>query len=103
MSYKLTPYQTCGGLVSKFFLILAIPWTSAHQTPLSMGFSRQEYWNGLTFPSPGDLPDPGIGPGSPALWADSLPAEPPYITCKYLLPFSRLPCFVDNFVHYVSF
>ena len=42
-----------------------------------MGFSRQEYWSGLPFPSPGDLPDPGIEPGSPALQADSLPSEPP--------------------------
>ena len=49
----------------------------AHQAPLSMGFPRQEYWSGLTFPSPGDLPDPGIEPGSPALQADSLPFEPP--------------------------
>ena len=45
----------------------------AHQAPLSMGFSRQEYWSGLPYPSPGDLPDPGIEPGSPALQADSLP------------------------------
>ena len=44
-----------------------------------MGFSRQEYWSGLSFPSPGDLPDPGIKPGSLALWADSLRSEPPYI------------------------
>ena len=46
-------------------------WTVAHQVPLSMEFSRQEYWSGLPFPSPGDLPDPGIEPGSPALQADS--------------------------------
>ena len=44
-------------------------WTVAFQAPLSMGFSRQEYWSGLPFPSPGDLPDPGIKPGSPALQA----------------------------------
>ena len=49
------------------------PWTVAHQTPLSMEFSRQEYWTGLIFPSPGDLPKPGIKPRFPALWADSLP------------------------------
>ena len=48
----------------------------AHQAPLSMGFSRQEYWSGLPFPSPGDLPNPGIKPGSPALQADSLLSEP---------------------------
>ena len=48
------------------------PWTVVHQTPLSMGFSRQEYWNGLPFPPPGDLPHPGIKPRSPALQADAL-------------------------------
>ena len=50
---------------------------SLHQASPSMGFSRQEYWNGLPFPSPGDLPDPGIKPRSPALQADALPSEPP--------------------------
>ena len=55
----------------------ATPWTVAHQAPLSMEFSRQEYWSGLPCPSPGDLPDPGIKPGSPVLQVDSLPAEPP--------------------------
>ena len=53
------------------------PWTVACQVPLSMGFSRQEYWSGLPFPSPGDLLDPGIEPGSPTLQADSLLSEPP--------------------------
>ena len=52
-------------------------WTVTHQAPLSMDFSRQEYWNGLPFPSPGDLPDKGCEPGSPALLADSLPSELP--------------------------
>ena len=47
------------------------PWTVAHQAPLSMEFSREEYWSGLPFPSPGDRPYPGIKPGSPALQADS--------------------------------
>ena len=47
------------------------------QAPLFMGFPRQEYWSGLSFPSPGDLPEPGIEPGSPAFQADSLSAEPP--------------------------
>ena len=51
------------------------PWTVACQAPLSIGFSRQEYWSGLPFPSPGDLPDPGIEPGSSALQADSLMTE----------------------------
>ena len=53
------------------------PWTVAYQAPLSMEFSRQEYWSRLPFPSPGDLPDPGIEPGSPTLQADALPSEPP--------------------------
>ena len=53
-----------------------IPWTVACQAPLSMGFSRQEYWSGWPFPSPGDLPGPEIEPRPPALQADSLPAEP---------------------------
>ena len=53
------------------------PWTVACQAPLSMEFSRQEYWSGLPCPSPGDLPDPGIEPGSSALQAVSLPSEPP--------------------------
>ena len=47
--------------------LFATPWIVAHQAPRSMGFSRHEYWSGLPFPSPGDLPDPGIEPGSPAL------------------------------------
>ena len=55
--------------------LFATPWTVAYQAP-SMGFSRQEYWSGLPFPSPGDLPDPGIEPGSPTLQADALPSEP---------------------------
>ena len=51
-------------------------WTVASQASLSMGFSGQEYWSGLPFPTPGDLPNPGIEPRSPALQADFLPAEP---------------------------
>ena len=67
---------TCGsGLVAKSCLTLAIPWTVAQQAPPSMGFSRQKYRSGLPFPSPGDLPDPGIKPGSSALQEDSLPTE----------------------------
>ena len=57
--------------------LFATLWTIAHEAPLSMGFSRQEYWSGLPFPSPGDLPDPGIEPRSPALQADALTSEPP--------------------------
>ena len=56
--------------------LFVTPWTVAHQAPLSMGFSRQEQWSGLSFPSPGDLPDLGIKPRSPALQADALTSEP---------------------------
>ena len=57
--------------------LFATLWTVAYQASQSMGFSRQEYWSGLPFPSPGDLPDPGIEPRSPALRADTLPSEAP--------------------------
>ena len=57
--------------------LFATPWTVAYQVPPSTGFSIQEYWSGVPFPSPGDLPDPGIEPKSPALYADALPSEPP--------------------------
>ena len=57
--------------------LFATLWTVAYQAPPSMGFSRQEYWSGLPFPSPGDLPDPEIEPGSPSLEADTLTSEPP--------------------------
>ena len=63
-------------LLSRVWLF-ATPWTVAHQAPPSMGFSRQESWSGLPFPSPGNLPDPGIEPRSPALQADPLTSEPP--------------------------
>ena len=63
-------------LVTQSCPALCNPWTEACQTPLSMEFSRQEYWSGQPFPSPGDLPDPQE-PGSPALQADSLLSEPP--------------------------
>ena len=52
-------------------------WTVAYQAHASMGFSRQEYWSGVPLPSPGDLPDPGIEPRSPALQANALQSEPP--------------------------
>ena len=64
-----------GGVVAKSCPTLVTPWTVACQASLTMGFSRQEYWSGLPFPSPGDLPNPGIEPRSPALQADSLPTE----------------------------
>ena len=62
--------------------LCATPWTVAHQAPPSMGFSRQEYWSGLPFPSPGDLPDPGIKPRFPALQADTLTSEPHLVEDK---------------------
>ena len=57
--------------------LFATPWTVAYKVPPFMGFSRQECWSGMPFPSPGYLPDPGIELGSPALQADALPSEPP--------------------------
>ena len=57
--------------------LTTIPWTIVPQDPLFVEFSRQEFWSGLPFPSPGDLPDPGFEPGSSALQADSLLSEPP--------------------------
>ena len=56
--------------------LFVTPWTAACQTPLTMEYSRQEYWSGKPFPSPGDLPNPGIKPGSHTWQADSLPSEP---------------------------
>ena len=67
-----------GGFIAKLCPTLATPWTVAWQAPLSVGFSRQEYWSGLPFPSPGDLPDPGSSwpwPRSPSLQADRLPTS----------------------------
>ena len=76
-------YLFGGGLVPKSCRTLATPWTVACQAPLFMGFSRQEYWSGLPFPSPGDLPGPRIEPRSPALQADSWPTE---LQGKTLMP-----------------
>ena len=69
----------CVCMLSQFSHVplFATIWTIAHQAPLSVGFSWQEYWSGLPFSSLGDLPDPGIEPGSPALQADTLSSEPP--------------------------
>ena len=71
----LTNLPNGGSLVAKSCLTLATPWTVARKAPLSMGFSRQEYWSGLPFPSPGVLPDPGMEARSPELQADSLPTK----------------------------
>ena len=76
-------------IVAQSYLTLFGPTTGAYQSPLSMEFSRQEYWSGLPFPSPGDLPDPGIEPRYPALQLGSLPSEPPgmfiFIKNNYML------------------
>ena len=69
-------YQ-CVVLITQSCQLFVTQWTVACQAPLSMEFSRQEYWSGLPFPSQGDLPDPGIKPRSPTMQADSLPSEPP--------------------------
>ena len=77
------PHSICSHMFSNtvspqslsYIQFFVIPWTVAHKAPLSMVFSRQEHWSGLPFPSPGDLPIPGIKPRSPALQADSLPTE----------------------------
>ena len=61
--------------------LFATPWTVAYQAPSSMEFSRSESWSGLPFPSPGDLPDPGIKPGSPTLQADALLSSPQGSIC----------------------
>ena len=68
-----------GGLATKSCQSLTTPWTVAlcNQSPLSMGFPRQEYWSELPFPSPGDLPDPGMEPASPALAGGYSTTEPP--------------------------
>ena len=68
---KPTPARSEVKSLSRVRLFVS-PWTVAHQAPPSMGFSRQEYWSGVPLPSPGDLPDPGIEPGSA-----TLPSEPP--------------------------
>ena len=68
----------CCGSITKSCPILATPWTAACQAPMSIGFFRQEYWNGLPFPSPADILNPGIEPLSPALQADSLATESPW-------------------------
>ena len=79
-------------MLSRFICVqfCVISRTVTHQAPLSTGFSRQEYWSGLPFPSAGDLPDPRIEPGSSSLKADSLPSEPPreqnnLVDCKLML------------------
>ena len=78
--------------------LFATPWTVAYQASPSMGFSRQEFWSGLPFPSPGDLPNPGIEPGSPALEADALTSESPGKP-YYVEVCSFYACFLESFYH----
>ena len=84
----LLSFYSGGSLVAKSCLTLATPWTVVHKAPLSMGFSRQEYWSGFPFPTSGELPHPGIEPESPSLQADSWPTEPPDKT--FFLHFSSV-------------
>ena len=79
------------------------PWTVACQAPLSMGFSRQEYWSGLPFPSPGDLPDPGIEPGTPALQADSLPLSHQGSPCLSIITFKIEHRKTGTYILYTEF
>ena len=82
--------------VAQSCLTLCGPWTVAHQAPPSMGFSRQEYWSGLPFPSPGDLPNPGIEARSPTLQADALTSVPPGKPLKYKNTVSQKTSYRDT-------
>ena len=77
------------------------PGTVPCQAPPSMGFSMQEYWSGLLFPSPGDLPDPGIEPESLALWADALPSESPDFSGRS--PWGRKESDTTERLHFTSY
>ena len=89
MHYLCVCTQSLSGLDS------ATPWTVAHQASLSMGFSRQQYWNGLPFPSPGDLSHPGIQPESPSLASGFLTTEPPGKPHCATQDVSFLVCFLN--------
>ena len=85
--------------------LFVTPWTVAYKAPLSMGLSRQEYWSGLPFPSPGDLPDPGIKPRSPTLQAEALLSEPPRKPQVIRHPLKILPHhqIVSKWMSFLSF
>ena len=88
----------CVKLLSRVQLFVT-PWTVAHQAPLSMGFSRQEYYSGLPFPFSGDLPNPGIEPRSPTLQADALSSEPPGKPINKILKYvNENACVCANFL-----
>ena len=80
--------------------LFATPWTIARQAPLSMGFFRQEYWSELPFPSPGDLPHPGMEPTSPSLAGGFFTTEPPGKTDLWFEP--RVPGFKTTLIHYIT-
>ena len=82
-NFTIQPLYSEVKLLSRVQLFVT-PWTVAYQGPPSTGFSRQEYWSGLPFPSPGHLPDPGIKPRSPTFQADTLTSEPPGNLCTVL-------------------
>jgi len=94
-----------GGLVAKSCLALATPWTIACQAPLSMGFSRLEYWSGLPFPSPEDLPDPGIKPGllhcKPILYQLSYEGSPQFHNNFFFLYYNSVTFLVS--LHLVAY
>ena len=94
----ITYYDWCYVPASRFSRVrlFATRWTVAHQAPLSMGFSRQEYWSGLPCPPSGDLPNPGIEPGPPPSQMNSLLSEPPG---KHHFPPQRL---INNFIECFS-
>ena len=83
------PCPMCSSHLLSRVRLFATPWTTGHQAPLSMGFPREEYWSGLPFPSPGDLPNPEIKPSSPALAGRVFTTEPPgkppciHVACIY--------------------
>ena len=81
--------------------LFTTPWTVVYQAPPSMGFSRQEYWSGLPFPSPGDLPDPGIKPGFPALQADTLTSEPPRKSYRMIYLMLTISFCHSFFIHFL--
>ena len=93
-------------LVTKSCLTLVTPWTATCQPPLFMGFFRQEYWSGLPFPFPGDLPIPGMEPGSPVSQADSLPTElrgKPFIPIEPVFFNTRLSFLAERSLMFLVF
>ena len=78
--------------------LFVTPWTVAYQAPPSMGFSRQEYWSGFPFPSPGDLPDPGIEPGSPTLWQTLYPLRQQGSPYMETYPYVSIHVYMATFI-----